>query len=132
MNTIPGGPSHALWLTRLAISRPLVIWMTLAAIAILGILSYTRLPADLNPTVDIPTLTVTTIYPGAGPQEVETLLTRPLEEAVGSVGGVEDVYSRSQESLSFISVDFKLGTDLDRAAAQMREKVEAARTLLPP
>ena len=58
-----------MWFTRLAISRPILIWMALAAIAVLGIQAYTRLPAELNPKVDIPTLVVTTIYPGAGPPE---------------------------------------------------------------
>lgn len=105
--------------------------MALVALAIMGALSYSRLPADLNPQVDIPTLTVTTLYPGAGPQEVESLITRPLEDAVGSVNGVKDVFSRSQESLSIISVDFAVGTDLDHAAARMREKVESTRDLLP-
>ena len=60
--------------------------MALTAMAILGVVAYTRLPAELNPRVDIPTLTVTTIYPGAGPREVEALVTRPLEDAAGAVG----------------------------------------------
>ena len=62
--------------------------MALTALAILGVVAYTRLPAELNPRVDIPTLTVTTVYPGAGPREVETLVTRPLEDAVGAVSRV--------------------------------------------
>jgi HAE1 family hydrophobic/amphiphilic exporter-1 len=119
------------WLTRLAIHRPLVIWMALAAIAVLGIIAYNRLPAELNPRTDIPTLTVTTFYPGAGPQEIETLITRPLEDAVGAVGGLRDVFSSSQESVSILSMDFAIGTDLDRAVASVREKVDAARAQLP-
>lgn len=121
-----------MWLTRLAITRPVVIWMTLVALAILGIVSYLRLPAELNPRVDIPTLVVTTIYPGAGPQEIESLVTRPLEDAVGAVNHVNDVFSSSQESVSIISMDFTVGTDLDRALAAVREKAEAARAQLPP
>lgn len=120
-----------MWLTRLAIARPIVIWMALAALAILGIVAYTRLPAELNPRVDIPTLTVVTVYPGAGPQEIETLITRPLEDAVSTVGGVKDVFSSSQESVSIISMDLLVGTDLDRALSAVREKVDAARALLP-
>jgi HAE1 family hydrophobic/amphiphilic exporter-1 len=120
------------WLTRLAIHRPVVIWMALAAIAVLGIISYSRLPAELNPRTDIPTLTVTTVYPGAGPEEMETLVTRPLEDAVGSVAGLRNVFSSSQESASILSMDFALGTDLDKAAAAIREKVDAARSQLPP
>lgn len=121
-----------MWLTRLAISRPIIIWMALTALAILGVVSYTRLPAELNPRVDIPTLTVTTVYPGAGPAEVETLITRPLEDAVGAVSRVRDVFSSSQESVSTISMDFQAGVDLDRAIAAVREKVELVRPQLPP
>src|SRR5512143_2463841 len=101
--------------------------MVLAALAILGVVSYSRLPAELNPRVDIPTLTVTTVYPGAGPREVESLVTRPLEDAVGAVSRVRDVYSSSQESVSIISMDFQMGTDLDKAMSSVREKAEAAR-----
>lgn len=108
------------------------MWMALIAMTILGGLSYTRLPADLNPKVDIPTLTVTTIYPGAGPMEVESLVTRPIEEAIGTVAGARDVYSVSQESVSIVSVDFEIGTNLDAALASAREKMDFVRLELPP
>lgn len=106
--------------------------MALTALAILGIVAYTRLPAELNPRIDIPTLTVTTVYPGASPQEVESLVTRPLEDAVGAVSSVRDVFSSSQESVSIISMDFQPGTDLDKTMSAVREKAEAARAALPP
>ncbi|HZO91749.1 MAG TPA: efflux RND transporter permease subunit [Chthonomonadaceae bacterium] len=121
-----------MWLTRLAISRPILIWMALAAIAVLGLQAYFRLPAELNPRVNIPTLTVTTIYPGAGPPEIETQITKPLEEAVGTVGGVKDVYSSSQPNVSIISMDLQVGTDLDVASNEVRARVDAVRAQLPP
>ncbi len=121
-----------MWFTRLAISRPILIWMSLLAIAILGIQAYFRLPAELNPRVDIPTLTVTTVYPGAGPPEIETQLSKPLEDAVGTVGGVKDVYSSSQANVSILSMDFRVGTDLDAASAEVRGRIEAIRSSLPP
>lgn len=105
--------------------------MALAALTLLGIIAYTRLPAELNPRVDIPTLTVVTVYPGAGPQEMEALVTRPLEEAVGTVNNVRDVFSSSQESVSILSMDFRVGTDLDRALTDVQEKVNAVRASLP-
>ncbi|MCW3096700.1 MAG: Cation/multidrug efflux pump, partial [Chthonomonadaceae bacterium] len=120
-----------MWFTRLAISRPVLIWMALTAIAVLGLRAYTRLPAELNPKVDIPTLTVTTIYPGVEPPEIETQISKPLEDAVGTVPGVRDVYSSSQSGVSIISMDFKVGTDLDAAAAEVRGRVEAVRAQLP-
>jgi HAE1 family hydrophobic/amphiphilic exporter-1 len=105
--------------------------MALAAIAVFGIIAYTRLPAELNPRVDIPTLTVTTVYPGAGPREIETLVTRPLEDAVGAVNNVRDVYSSSQDSVSILSMDFRVGTDIERALADVRARVESALPQLP-
>src|SRR6478672_13627724 len=109
-----------MWFTRLAISRPLIIWMALAAIAVLGVQAYLRLPAELNPRVSIPTITVTTIYAGAGPPEIETQVSKPLEDAVGAAPGVRDVYSSSQANISIISMDFRIGTDLDTASADVR------------
>lgn len=120
-----------MWFTRLAISRPILIWMILAAFAVLGVQAYFRLPAELNPRVNIPTLTVTTIYPGAGPPEIESQVSKPLEDVVGTVGGVKDVYSSSQANVSIISMDFQLGTDIDVAVAEARGRVEAVRAQLP-
>jgi HAE1 family hydrophobic/amphiphilic exporter-1 len=120
-----------MWFTRLAISRPILIWMALAAIAILGGQAYFRLPAELNPRVDIPTLTVTTVYPGAGPPEIEAQISKPLEDAVGTAGGVKAVYSSSQANVSIISMDFQVGTDLNAAEAEVRSRVEATRAQLP-
>ena len=121
-----------MWFTRLAIARPILIWMALAAIAVLGIQAYFRLPAELNPRADIPTLTVTTVYPGAGPPEIETQISKVLEDTVGAVPGVKDVYSSSQANVSILSMDFVVGTDLDVAVANVRGRLESARALLPP
>lgn len=121
-----------MWLTIVAIRRPVVLWAALAAVAVLGLTAYYRLPAELNPRVAIPTITIATIYPGAGPEEVESAVSEPLEDALGTVGGLRDVYSRSQESLSVVSMDFRVGTDLGEALPAVRERVDAARALLPP
>ena len=120
-----------MWFTRLAIARPILIWMVLLAIAIMGLMAYFRLPAELNPRVDIPTLTITTIYPGAGPPEVETQISKPLEEVVGAVPGVRDVYSSSQANVSLISMNLQVGTNLDVASANVRSRIEGVRAQLP-
>lgn len=120
-----------MWFTRLAISRPIVIWMALAAIAVLGIQAYMRLPAELNPRVSIPTITVTTVYPGAGPPEIEKQISKPLEDAVGTAPGVKGIYSSSQANVSVISMDFQIDTNIDQAIADVRGKVEAIRSQLP-
>ena len=120
-----------MWFTRLAISRPIMIWMCLLAIATLGIQAYFRLPAELNPRTEIPIIHVTTIAPGYAPPEVETQVTRLIEEAVGTVVGILNVSSSSQSNVSVVVADFKYGTDLDRALDEMRGRIEAIRSTLP-
>ncbi len=120
-----------MWFTKLAISRPIVIWMILAAFAVLGIQAYFRLPAELNPKVNIPTLTVTTAYPGANPPEIETQVSKLLEDAVGTVGGVKEVFSSSQPNVSIISMDFQSSVDIDVAVSEVSRKIDAVRSELP-
>lgn len=121
----------AMWLTALAIRRPVVIWTAMIAVAILGLVAYYRLPTELNPRASVPTITVVTVYPGAPPREVEAQITERIEEAVGTAGGVRHVYSSSQDSVSIVSLDFVVGTDVDKSLAQVRERVDTVRPALP-
>ena len=118
-------------LTSLAIRRPIVIGMALIAILVLGLVAYSRLPAELNPRVPIPTITVITVYPGAGPAEVEDQVTRPIEEAVATASGIRNVYSSSQDSVSIVSIDFRVGINVDNALAAVRDRADTARASLP-
>ncbi len=118
-------------MTRLAIARPMVVWMTLAAIAVLGIIAYFRLPAELNPQVPIPTLTVVTPFPGAGPAEVEREVSKPLENAAAGITGVQNVYSSSQSDVSILSMDLQVGTNLRQAQQELQRRIDAVRNSLP-
>lgn len=120
-----------MWLTNLAIKRPVVILMLFMALTVLGIKSRSEMPLDLNPKVDIPYVVISTIYPGAGPEEIETLVSKPLEDAIGAVNGLKNITSNSQEGVSIVSMEFELGTNLDVAISDVRGKVDAARRALP-
>ena len=120
-----------MWLTRISIARPVFIIMLVAALIVLGIKSIYQMPVEFYPRVDIPVLTVVTIFPGAGPQEIETLVTKPLEDAVAAVNHVKNISSSSQENVSILGIEFDLGTDLETAAADVREKIELAKLELP-
>ena len=120
-----------MWLTNLAIRRPVVILMIFLALIIIGFRSRSGMPVDLYPNVDIPYAIIMTIYPGAGPEEIETLVSKPIEDAVGSVNGMKNLVSNSQEGISVVSLEFELGTDLDAAVSDVRAKVDAARGSLP-
>jgi HAE1 family hydrophobic/amphiphilic exporter-1 len=118
-------------LTRLAIHRPIVVLMALAALMCLGWRARQGLPAELDPKVEIPIVNVTAVYPGASPEEVEQRLTRPIEDTVASVANVTSVGSRCFENGTTVSVELKLGTDINAAAADIRARVDSIRASLP-
>lgn len=120
-----------MWLTSVAIRRPVFILMVFCALAVLGWTAASRMRVELNPSVDFPFVIVTTVYPGAGPREVETLITKPIEDATNGINGVKEVTSVSQEGLSLVAIQFNLGVDPSQAAAEVREKVDAVRIALP-
>lgn len=120
-----------MWLTNLSIKRPIVILMLFSAIAVLGIKSRSRMPTDLYPKIQFPFITIMTVYPGAGPEEIETLVSKPIEDAVGAVNGMKNLVSYSQEGISIIGIELELETDVDVAMADVRAKVDAARDKLP-
>jgi HAE1 family hydrophobic/amphiphilic exporter-1 len=105
--------------------------MLFLALAALGIVSKSKMPVELNPKTDIPYAFITTIYTGAGPEEMETLVTKPIEDAVGSVSGLKNITSTSEEGISQVALEFVLGTDLNAALADARSKVDAIRATLP-
>jgi HAE1 family hydrophobic/amphiphilic exporter-1 len=93
--------------------------------------SLSKMRLELNPKVDFPFVSVMTIYPGAGPNEIETQVTKKIEDAVASVNGVKNVTSSSQEGQSVVSIEFNLGVSSDVAGSDVREKVSAIRGALP-
>jgi len=117
--------------TRLAINRPIAILMVVAAFLVLGLVSYLRLPAELNPKVDFPVVSVNTTYAGTNPQEMETLITKPIEDSISGVSGLKQIDSTSQSGVSVVRCTFYFGTNLDTAAADVRQKVDAVRKRLP-
>jgi len=120
-----------MWLTRISILRPVTITMVVLAIVVVGWVSKGKLPVDLYPKVDIPFVTVVATYAGTGPQEVESLISKPIEDSVSTISGVKNVTSKSEEGVSAVSIEFYLGTDLNSATNDVREKVDAVRMMLP-
>ena len=117
--------------TRLAINRPIAILMIVAAFFVLGLVSYFRLPAELNPKVDFPVVSVNTTYAGTNPQEMETLITKPIEDSISGVSGLKQIDSTSQSGVSVVRCTFYFGSNLDTAAADVRQMVDAVRKRLP-
>ena len=120
-----------MWLTRVSILRPVAISMVFVAIAVLGYQSAKRMPLDLYPDIDFPFVSVVTVYPGAGPAEIEDAVTKPIEDAVAGVNNVKSLESSSSEGFSVVGLEFYLGTDVDVAASDVRARVDAIRRNLP-
>ena len=106
------------------IRRPVSVSMFTMAIAIFGIVSFTRLPLNLLPDISYPSLTVETRYQGAAPAEVESLVSQPVEEAVGVISGVKRLTSRSRAGTSEVTLEFLWDTNMDFAALDVREKLD--------
>jgi HAE1 family hydrophobic/amphiphilic exporter-1 len=116
---------------RLAIERPVTMFMISGVIILLGSISLTRLPVDLMPDTQMPTITVRVNYSGVGPLEMEELVTRPLEQAVSAVAGLERVDSTSSEGSANVRLNFAWGTDLSEAADEVRTRVDRVRGRMP-
>ena len=115
----------------ISIKRPVMMTMVIMAFVVIGLFSLLELGIDMLPQIEFPFVSVMTIYPGAGPEEVETLITKPIEEEVGSINGVKNITSVSQEGVSFVFIEFQLDVDVDIAGIDVKEKVDAIRYELP-
>lgn len=116
---------------RIAIERPVTMFMISMVIILLGGISLTRLPVDLMPDTQMPTITVRVGYAGVGPLEMEELVTRPIEQAVSAVAGLERVDSTSSEGNANIRLNFAWGTDLSEAADEVRTRLDRVRGRMP-
>lgn len=118
-------------LPAISVRRPIGVAMFSIAICVLGAIAVTRLPVDLLPEVDFPRITIVTNYEGVGPQEIENLLTRPIERAVSTIDGVTELEGESAEGLSRVQMQFEWGVNLDNAANDARAALDRIRAQLP-
>ncbi|GAB3033738.1 efflux RND transporter permease subunit [Bowmanella dokdonensis] len=108
----------------IAVKRPVTVWMFTFAILLFGMVSLSRLALNLLPELSYPTLTIRTDYQGAAPGEVEQLVSKPVEEAIGVVKGVRTVTSTSKAGQSDVVLEFEWGTEMDLASLDVREKLD--------
>src|SRR5262245_20564765 len=106
--------------------------MLIATLVVIGVASYLRLPIDRFPSVDLPSVTVRTTVPGAATEEVETLVSQRIEEAVNTVAGIDQLRSVSTNGSSIVVVTFELERDIEAAAQDVRERVATVLRDLPP
>ncbi len=117
--------------SKIAINRPVTTVMFMLIVIVVGVISYLRLPLDLFPQMNIPYAVVITSYEGTGPSEIESLVTKPLEQVLGTVSNIKEVSSMSSNEQSVVILEFTDGTDMDFAALDVREKIDLVKPYLP-
>ena len=113
------------------IRHKVTTFLIFVIVVIFGLLGFSDLSLALLPNIDFPMAVVYATYPGAGPEEVEELVTRPLESACATVSGMEELTSTSSENMSMVMVTFSDGTNMDMAALDLREKIDLVKSSLP-
>lgn len=118
-------------LPNFSVNRPITILMLFIGLILIGLISFQNLGLDLLPDLSFPMSAIMVSYPGVAPQEIENMVTIPLEEAVGTIQGVKNISSYSREGSSVILMEFNWGTDMDVSALNIREKIDQVKGLLP-
>ncbi|MEY5028275.1 MAG: Multidrug resistance protein MdtC [Pseudomonadota bacterium] len=119
-----------MWFTRVSLKNPVFATMLMAALVVMGLFAYQRLKVDQFPNIDFPVVVISTEYPGAAPEIVESEVTKKIEEGVNSISGINSLTSRSYENQSVVIIEFQLSVDGRKAADDVREKVAAIRPSL--
>lgn len=118
-------------LSDLAIKRPVTTVIMVLLVVLLGVIAFNRVQVDLLPNITLPVAVVITNYEGVGPEEIETMVTRPIESAVATVTNIKNLSSSSSTGNSLVMVEFNWGTDMDMATLDMREKIDLIEGYLP-
>ena len=119
------------WLAEICVKRPVFATMLILSLVVVGAFSFFSLGVDLFPEVDFPTITVTTVNPGASPVEIETEITEKIEEAANTVSGIDELRSTSIEGISQVFVQFQLSKDVNVAAQEVENKIQTVIPNLP-
>lgn len=118
-------------LAELCVRRPVFATVLVLILIVVGFVSFTRLGVDRFPEIDFPTVVVSTVVPGSSPEAVETEVTKVIEDAAGTISGIEELRSTSAESQSTVTVQFVLEKDVDVAVQEVRDKVALVQRRLP-
>ncbi|MBO6585160.1 MAG: efflux RND transporter permease subunit [Gracilimonas sp.] len=119
------------WLSSFSINNRISVLVLIMLVAVLGIVSYITIPKESFPNITVPNIFVVTIYPGVSPEDMESLITRKLEDELSNISDVKTMTSTSSEGYSNINLEFNTGIDIDEALQKVREKVDLAKPELP-
>ena len=114
-----------------AVKNPISTALIFVAIAVLGIFAFTKLPIDLYPHIESNSIMVMTSYAGASASDIESNVTKPIENTLNSVSYLKHITSQSRENISVVTCEFKYGRDIDVATNDIRDKLEMVKSYLP-
>ncbi|HPM01792.1 MAG TPA: efflux RND transporter permease subunit, partial [Candidatus Cloacimonadota bacterium] len=120
-----------MFLSKLSVNRPVTITMLIMVFVVFGAMAYFGLSYNLMPDVKIPVVSIQTIYGGAGPEEIETQISKKIEDAIATVSNIDYIQSYSMENVSYVIIKFKQGKDVDIANQEVKDKVDAILNDLP-
>jgi HAE1 family hydrophobic/amphiphilic exporter-1 len=120
-----------MFLSNLSIKRPVMISMIILAVVLFGLLAFFGIPLNLMPEVKIPYVTIQVVYPGASPFEVETEITKKIEDEVATISGIKTLTSYAMENVGITVIEFDLGKDVDIANQEVKDKVDSIRNEFP-
>jgi hydrophobic/amphiphilic exporter-1 (mainly G- bacteria), HAE1 family len=118
-------------LSDLSISRPVLALMATVALIIFGLISFNGMPIEDMPNIDFPYITITTVYPGASPESVETEITKKIEDEVATLPGVKKLTSTSAENVSLVFIEYELNVNINNAAQDVRDRMARLQQSLP-
>ena len=119
------------WLSTFAINNRISVMVLVALVAIMGTVSYLTIPKESFPNITVPNIFVVTLYPGVSPEDMESLVTRKLEDELGNISEIKEMTSTSTEGYSSVVLEFDTGIDIEEALQKVREKVDLAKVELP-
>ncbi|MCK9499446.1 MAG: efflux RND transporter permease subunit [Bacteroidales bacterium] len=114
-----------------AVTKPITTMMIFVALIVFGVYSLTRLPVDLYPEVELPAITVLTLYPGANANEIEVNVSKLLENSLNAIENLKEIHSSSKDNMSVVTIEFEWGSNLDEAANDVRNSLEFVKKSLP-
>jgi multidrug efflux pump subunit AcrB len=120
-----------MWITRVSVNQPVFTTMVMLGLLVLGVFSYILLPVEQMPDVQSPIVSIELEYPGAPPESIESDVVKPIENVVNTVNGVKRIYATTRDSVGWIQIEFRLDTDIDVAAQEVRDKVSLVRPTFP-
>ena len=118
-------------LTRSVLKRPVTTVLAVLCLIVFGISSIFSSKLELTPEMEMPMVVVFTVYPGANPEDVDELVTKPIEDEIGTLNGIKSVNSYSNENMSMVLLQYEYGTDMDKAYDDLKKQMDLAKVSMP-